>query len=395
MSVLCEPKSADHGDAAVADEFALAEWSVRPRRETLEETVMTFHPRSVVEFGLFFTKVSDSLLSGAPLETSSELIRTQLAACAVAVRIEDRMSTGHGLLTIVGDDVLEEEDDVSPSSASREEANLAVMLRDCHHISASITSETDETKYTLYVFRKAGQPGFDTEEASVCEILVSQLARGMELSARLGASEIERNLYSSVMDRLSVGVVIIELGGRIVKCSATAEEALVARDGLQIQAGKLRATCAKEDRELQAAIKAAAQSLAEGGAPATKGLSLTKLSGSRNLGVIVQPVIGKDGQVNSGSIAVYIRDPEANAEVEGELVRQLFDLTPAEAAVARRLTAGLTLEDAAASLAISRNTARAHLRSIFSKSGITRQTELVRLMLNSAAVLGERPPQAA
>ena len=360
---------------------------------------MTFHPRSVVEFGLFFTKVSDSLLSGAPLETSSELIRTQLAACSVAVRIEDRMSTGSGVVTIVGDltddagAISRDEYPLSPTPA--EEARLAVMLRDCHHISASVTSEADETKYTLYVFRKAGKPGFDTEEASVCEILVSQLARGMELSARLGASEIERNLYSSVMDRLCVGVVIIDLGGRIVKCSATAEEALAARDGLQIQAGKLRATCAKEDRELQSAIKAAAQSVMDGEFSATRGLSLTKLSGSRNLGVIVQPVKGKRGQVQSASIAVYIRDPEANSEVEGELVRQLFDLTPAEAAVARRLTAGLTLEDAAASLAISRNTARAHLRSIFSKSGITRQTELVRLMLNSAAVLGERPRQVA
>lgn len=360
---------------------------------------MTFHPRSVVEFGLFFTKVSDSLLSGASLETSSELIRAQLSACAVAVRIEDRFSTGQGLVTIVGgataDIETEGHDEFPLSPTPREEARLAAMLRDCHHVSASVTSEGDDTKYTLYVFREAGMPGFDTEEASVCEILVSQMARGMELSARLGASEIERNLYSSVMDRLSVGVVIIDLNGRILKCSATAEEALAARDGLQIQAGRLRATCAKEDRELQSAIKATIQSITNHEASATRGLSLTKLSGSRNLGVIVQPVAGKDGQPHSASVAVYIRDPDANAEVEGELVRQLFDLTPAEAAVARRLTAGLTLEDAAASLAISRNTARAHLRSIFSKSGITRQTELVRLMLNSAAVLGERPRQVA
>jgi DNA-binding CsgD family transcriptional regulator len=81
--------------------------------------------------------------------------------------------------------------------------------------------------------------------------------------------------------------------------------------------------------------------------------------------------------------------------VESEFVRQIFDLTPAEAAVTRRLTAGLSLEDAASSLDISRNTARAHLRSIFSKSGITRQTELVRLVLSSAALLGEKPQQAA
>jgi DNA-binding CsgD family transcriptional regulator len=106
--------------------------------------------------------------------------------------------------------------------------------------------------------------------------------------------------------------------------------------------------------------------------------------------VVVQS-LGRDPRAWTGRplrIAVYTRDPDTTAEIEGELVRQLFDLTPAEAAVARRLASGLSLEDAATSLSISRNTARAHLRSIFSKSGITRQTELVRLMLSSAAVLG-------
>ena len=46
------------------------------------------------------------------------------------------------------------------------------------------------------------------------------------------------------------------------------------------------------------------------------------------------------------------------------------------------------LEEAAEALNIRRNTARAHLRSIFSKTGVRRQTELVRLFLNSVVLLG-------
>ena len=38
-------------------------------------------------------------------------------------------------------------------------------------------------------------------------------------------------------------------------------------------------------------------------------------------------------------------------------------------------------DEAAAELNIRKNTARAHLRSIFSKTGVTRQTMLVRLLL--------------
>jgi DNA-binding CsgD family transcriptional regulator/PAS domain-containing protein len=342
---------------------------------------MTFHPRSAVEFGLFLTRVSESLLSGVPLSQSLEMIRVQLGGSAAALRIEDRLTPGHGPLFIAGVD----------TAAGADGARLSDLLETSHHVTSTTVSELDGTRFTLWIFRERSRAAFDGEELSVCEMLVAHVRRSMELSQRIGASEIERTLYSNVMDRLCVGVVILDLSGRVVRCSHKAEEALAARDGLQLQAGKLRATSAKEDRDLQAAIKAAIQAASGGEAPASRGLALTKLSGNRTLGVIVQPVQGtqRAGVAAAPTVAIYIRDPEANADVESDLVRQLFDLTPAEAAVARRLTAGLSLEDAANSLDISRNTARAHLRSIFSKSGITRQTELVRMMLNSAAVLGE------
>ena len=67
---------------------------------------------------------------------------------------------------------------------------------------------------------------------------------------------------------------------------------------------------------------------------------------------------------------------------------KLFGLTPAEASFAVLLGDGLTLDEAAAEQGIARNTARAHLRSIFAKTGVSRQTMLVRLIVTSLAQLG-------
>jgi DNA-binding CsgD family transcriptional regulator len=47
----------------------------------------------------------------------------------------------------------------------------------------------------------------------------------------------------------------------------------------------------------------------------------------------------------------------------------------------------LNLDEVAAALGMSRNTARAHLRSVFTKTGISRQSALVRLILKSVASL--------
>lgn len=62
------------------------------------------------------------------------------------------------------------------------------------------------------------------------------------------------------------------------------------------------------------------------------------------------------------------------------LIAQAFDLTPAESRLAALLTSGLSIDAAAELLRISRETARNHLKSVFSKTGAHRQSELINLV---------------
>ena len=66
-------------------------------------------------------------------------------------------------------------------------------------------------------------------------------------------------------------------------------------------------------------------------------------------------------------------------------MQRLFHFTLAEAKLALVLADGISLDEAAEAMAIRKNTARAHLRAVFSKTGVKRQTTLVRLLLNSVA----------
>ena len=63
-----------------------------------------------------------------------------------------------------------------------------------------------------------------------------------------------------------------------------------------------------------------------------------------------------------------------------ELVQSLFDLTPAEARVARSLAAGKTVEDIASDRGVSPNTVRTHVRGVLEKTGCRRQAEVVALL---------------
>ena len=68
-----------------------------------------------------------------------------------------------------------------------------------------------------------------------------------------------------------------------------------------------------------------------------------------------------------------------------ELVQSLFDLRPAEARVARSLSAGETVENIASTGGVSLNTVRGQVRCVLEKTGCHRQAEVVAL-LNGIAV---------
>jgi DNA-binding CsgD family transcriptional regulator len=71
-----------------------------------------------------------------------------------------------------------------------------------------------------------------------------------------------------------------------------------------------------------------------------------------------------------------------------ELVQSLFDLTPAEARIARSLAAGKTVEDIASSGGVSVSTVRTQVRGVLEKTGCHRQAEVVALLSGIAAPRG-------
>lgn len=81
-----------------------------------------------------------------------------------------------------------------------------------------------------------------------------------------------------------------------------------------------------------------------------------------------------------------------NEVVTGEapsinLLRDLFDLTPAEARIAPTLASGQSLREAADSGGIKFSTGRSYLERVFEKTGTHRQSQLVAL-LQSAHLRG-------
>ena len=66
------------------------------------------------------------------------------------------------------------------------------------------------------------------------------------------------------------------------------------------------------------------------------------------------------------------------------IIQGLFDFSPAEARVAQAISSGLQIAQIARNHGVSSETVRSQLKSVFAKTGTSRQVELVRLLTGKA-----------
>lgn len=258
-----------------------------------------------------------------------------------------------------------------------------------HALGADIRTE-EGLECRFRVARSHREPPFSENDKALCTVMLPHLKRAVRLHSQLELIDSERRLYAGTVDRMLVGTVILDDTGAVLKSNLVADELLREADGLRLVSGVLRADQVAENRELQRLVKQALTGETDGKPAVVEAISITRKSGRGKLGVLIRslPRTGWSEGKRRQSVALFIRDAGRKSEASREVVRRLFDLTPAEASLALALANGLTLDEAADELNIRKNTARAHLRAIFAKIGVTRQTALVRVLLSSVIWLG-------
>ncbi|BHO56667.1 helix-turn-helix transcriptional regulator [Burkholderia contaminans] len=241
------------------------------------------------------------------------------------------------------------------------------------------------------VCRNHASKQFSARDKAICALLLPHLKRAVELHSRLDTAEVERSIYANAINRMQIGTITLDENGTIIDLNSVADEILKQNNGLTIARGTIEATDAQENRTLKRLIRHAVMGHHGTAAATVEAMPITRSFDKPRLGLLVRTVLLSDWSEDNKrrpAVTLFLRDPDRKPQGAQEIIRKLFDLTPAETSLALLLTNGLTLEEAAEESGISKNTARTHLRAIFSKTGATRQATLVRILLGSVVPLG-------
>ena len=237
--------------------------------------------------------------------------------------------------------------------------------------------------------RRREEPPFSARDREVLALITPHLHLAIEIYARLNQMTSERDIYAGAVDQLSVATIILDEKGRLLNTNALASALLKDGDGLSLRGKHLRIESRSTDRELQSALSSVIRAQQAGETSVVKALRVPRPGGRSPLGLVVRPVpVSEWAEGQTGPCAaVFVSDPEQHDSASQQTLGELFGLTPAEANVAILLARGLSLAEVSQVQNISPHTARAQLKSIFAKTGVSRQAELVRMIIKSVASL--------
>ena len=252
------------------------------------------------------------------------------------------------------------------------------------------TSEPGGMVARLRFSRRRSEARFSDEERELLTRITPHLNRAIQIYATLNRTTTERDVYAGAVSQLAVATIILDEQARVLKANPVAQALLDEQDGLSVRDQKLRIEGRDRDRSLQEALQSTIRAQQQGEASVVRALRVPRSGAHTDLGLVVRPVPASEWSQGQSSpcVAVFISDPDSHEPASQNTLSELFELTPAESNLAVLLARGLSLAEVSEVQNISQHTARAQLKSIFAKTGVSRQAELVRLVLKSVASLG-------
>lgn len=239
------------------------------------------------------------------------------------------------------------------------------------------------------VTNPADAPDFGEADKKLLLGLRRHLEQALGIFALLKREETELHALIDALDRLTICTFILDAQGQVIRTNRAARRLLAREDVTLLRDDRLVFVDRAAGVEFRAILDKVRQRRSERGASPLVEAIRVGASAQEHIGVLVRSIDSPAPySAESGpATIVYIAEGRNTQPIE-RLVTQLFDLTPSEAQLATLVATGFSLVEAAERLELTENTVRTYCKVILNKVGVSRQADLVRIILRSVAVLG-------
>ena len=240
----------------------------------------------------------------------------------------------------------------------------------------------DSSHYAWVTADPVTPGGWEAPQVALIRGLLPHLRQFIRVRQALAHTEALGASVTGLLDNTRVGVIHLDRRGRIVAANDRARDILRRGDGLSDRDGVLRARAPADQARLERLVAAALPAVGA----VSGSMLLRRTSVLPQFVVHVKPVglHQPDFGAQRTAVLVLLVEPGNRPRIDPNLVATTLGLTPAESRIAVWLTEGRTVREIATATGRQESSIHWHLRQIYTKQAISRQADLVRLVLSVA-----------
>ncbi len=250
--------------------------------------------------------------------------------------------------------------------------------------SVNVRLDGPEGSHITWVSNDPVTGGWESSQRALLQGLLPHIRQFVRVRQALVSAEALSVSETGLLDNTRVGVIHLDRRGRIVEMNDRARALFRHGDAVADRGGELQARQPADHARLARLIAGAVPT---DGTPAVSGsIVLHRASGLLPFVVHVKPVGVRQPDFGAPRVAalVLIVEPGRQSHLDLSVVADVLELTPAESQIAVRLAQGQTVREIAAATRRTKAAVYYHLHQMYQKQGVTRQADLVRLVLSLA-----------
>ena len=235
----------------------------------------------------------------------------------------------------------------------------------------------------ITIWRSSAQGPMPADSLRLIELLFVHIRRALDVRQILGVSEQAGAAAGTIADASPTATFLLKSTGEVVHANAAGSALLAAGETFTTQHGALTPlTEGAGDAFHNLLRKASPHHNGRRDPGRENALTLPRNNGSAALQIVANPIPPDLAARTGAEVLMLVSDPDAERHFPDAVLRDLYRLTAAESEVANGLLMGYSVQEIASLRKVSVGTVRIQLKSILAKTGVTRQSDLVRLLMS-------------
>lgn len=237
----------------------------------------------------------------------------------------------------------------------------------------------------IAIFRDEESGPWQKGDIRIIQEIIPHIKRALDIHAEFTRLRVQQDALVMGLDRLVIGLLLCDQNSRIVYINPTAKAIIEAHPALALGEEGLSLYHADDDKNLHSTIRNIALNDSEDSWKQSVAIAVTHPDVDAPLPLLVTPIhaqmLTSNLDYEGAQVAVFLSDPNSKQPISVNNLVSVYGLTPSEAQVAISIANGSSIATIAETTNHSAHTIRSQLKSTFRKTGVSRQSELIKLLL--------------